>query len=99
MGLAVFFKGGANPEELTSKVMTALTSKVRGFVCNLDHSSVLDGTTNLLESFKGMARGAVEKANKEHKGFTSPATRRPARPMWSRKRAVRLRNCSETNQR
>lgn len=45
MSLADLFKGGANPEEVTIKVMAALSRKVRGFVCNLDFGSVLDGAT------------------------------------------------------
>jgi hypothetical protein len=40
-----FFKAGANPEEVTIKVMSALTRNVCGFVCNLDLSSVLNGAT------------------------------------------------------
>jgi hypothetical protein len=64
-------KGGANPGEVASKVMAALTSKVGGFVSNLDLSSVLEGATNLPESLKGMAGGAAEKASEALKGVTS----------------------------
>ena len=45
ISLADFFKGGANPEEVTIKVKSALTRKVCGFVCNLDFGSVLNGAT------------------------------------------------------
>ena len=45
MSLADLFKGGANPEEVTIKVMAALSRKVRCFVCNLDFGSVSDGAT------------------------------------------------------
>ena len=61
-------KGGADAGEVASKIMAALTSKVGGFVGNLDISSVFKGVANVPDSLKGMAGGAMEKAGDAAKG-------------------------------
>jgi uncharacterized protein involved in outer membrane biogenesis len=63
-------KGGADANEVASKIMAALTKNVGGFISGLDISSVFDGMTNVPDSLKGMACGAMEKAGEVMKGVT-----------------------------
>ena len=63
-------KGGADANEVASKIMVALTKNVGGFISGLDISSVFDGMTNVPDSLKGMAGGAMEKAGEVMKGVT-----------------------------
>ena len=63
-------KGGADANEVASKIMAALTKNVGGFISGLDISSVFEGMPNVSDSLKGMAGGAMEKAGEVMKGVT-----------------------------
>ncbi|MBL4720979.1 MAG: hypothetical protein JKY20_07605 [Alphaproteobacteria bacterium] len=62
--------GGADANEVASKIMAALTDSVGGFVSGLDISSVFEGMANVPDSLKGMAGGAMEKAGDVMKSVT-----------------------------
>ena len=66
-------KGGADPGQVAEQVMAALTNRVGGLVAGLDISSVFQGVSNVPESLKGLAGGAVEKAGEATKGVTEGA--------------------------
>jgi hypothetical protein len=63
-------KGGADANEVASKIMAALTKNVGGFISGLDITSVFEGMTNVPDSLKGMAGGAMDKAGEMMKGVT-----------------------------
>ena len=66
-------EGGADYGAVAEEILTALTSRVGGFVSGLDLSGVLEGVSDVPDALKGMAGGAVDKAGEAAKSVTEGA--------------------------